>query len=144
MDAIDRLGLLANLQKEFCELNHGFNSHREEHPAVDYIIQPFGYNVNKIEEVSMREMLIPVCAECAEALQGNKWTLLYCFECCSSQWIYREFAKNHYRHHILWLKGCPECTSKFGGLFFSDLEAIVKTANFTEKNLHESRKKEEL
>ena len=130
MDAIDKLGLLANLQGESCELNHGPNTRREKHPAVDYIIQPFGYNVNEIEEVSVREMLVPVCAECAEALRGNEWTLFYCFECCSSHWVYRAFARNRYRHHILWLKGCPECASEFAGLYFSDLESIVEVPHF--------------
>ena len=46
MNAIDHLGLLAQLENEFCEFYHAPKPHNERHPAVDYIIQPFGYNVN--------------------------------------------------------------------------------------------------
>ena len=53
-------------------------------------------------------------------LIGEEWTLLYCFECNASRWVNRELAKNSYRHHILWLRGCPECNSAFGGLYFND------------------------
>ena len=124
MDAINTLGLLAQLEEEYCELNHGPGTHNERRPAVDYIIQPFGYNVNEIEEVAMREMIVPVCIECAKALQGNEWTLFYCFECCSSQWVYKKFTKNRYRHNILWLRGCPECSEEFGGLYFTEYKAL--------------------
>jgi len=133
MEAIDRLALLANLENEFCELNHGPKTHRDKRPAVDYIIQPFGYNVNEIEEVAVREMIVPVCAECADALQGDDWTLFYCFECCSSQWVHRKFARNRYRHNILWLRGCPECSTEFGGLYFSDLKAVVDNPFFVSR-----------
>lgn len=130
MNAIDILGLLAQLVDETCELNHGPGTHDEKRPAVDYIIQPFGYTVNEIEEVSVREMIVPVCTDCSEALQGNDWTLFYCLECCSSQWVYKKFAKNRYRHKILWLRGCPACSSEFGGLYFSDLQALVDNPVF--------------
>lgn len=130
MDAINHVGLMAQLGNEHCELNHGPETHSEKHPAVDYIIQPFGYNVNEIEEVSVRDMIVPVCAECAESLQGNDWTLLYCFECCSSQWINRSISKNRYRHSILWLHGCPKCSNEFGGLYFSDIKAIFENPVF--------------
>ena len=79
MDATEKLALLAQLETECCELNHGPDTHHEKRAAVDYIIQPFGYTVNDIEEVAVREMIVPVCAECAEALQGNDWTLFYCW-----------------------------------------------------------------
>ena len=125
MNAVDRLALLANLEEECCELNHGPDTGHLKIPAVDYIIQPFGYSASEIEEVAVRELVVPVCSDCASALQGNEWTLVYCFECCSSQWIYRRYAKNQYRHHILWLRGCPKCTYEFGGLYFSDLKALV-------------------
>ena len=130
MDAINQLGLMAQLDNEFCELNHGPKTHQEKRPAVDYIIQPFGYNVNEIEEVAVREMIVPVCTDCAEALQGNEWTLFYCFECCSSQWVNRRYAKNRYRHNILWMRGCPECSEEFGGLYFSDIKAIAENVLF--------------
>jgi len=130
MDAIDRLGLLAHLEDEYCELNHGPSTNHKKFPAVDYIIQPFGYTVNDIEEVAVREMIVPVCADCLKALQGNDWTLFYCFECCSSHWVYKKLAKNRYRHNILWLRGCPECSHEFGGLYFTDLKAITDNPLF--------------
>lgn len=133
MNAIDKLGLLAQLEHEFCELNHGPDTYLEKRPAVDYIIQPFGYNVNEIEEASVREMIVPVCTDCSEALQGDDWTLFYCFECCSSQWVYKKFAKNRYRHNILWLRGCPACSEEFGGLYFSDLKALVDRPVFVSR-----------
>lgn len=127
MDAISKFQLLADLTHEFCELNHGPATRRENFPACDYIIMPFGYKESSVVEVSVREMLVPVCLDCAMALQSGEWTLLYCFECCSSQWVYRQLAKNSYRHHILWLRGCPHCSSEseFGGLYFNDLGTIV-------------------
>lgn len=133
MNAVDILGLLAHLEEETCELNHGPETDNEKHPAVDYIIQPFGYTVNEIEEVGVREMIVPVCTDCSEALQGNDWTLFYCIECCSSQWVYRKFAKNRYRHKILWLRGCPECSREFGGLYFSDLRALIDNPVFVSR-----------
>ena len=116
----DRLRLLAELPNECCELNHGPDTRREVFPAVDYLVMPFGYHETEVAEVSVREMVIPVCRECAAALSGEEWTLLYCFECCSCQWVARAFSKNRYRHHILWLRGCPHCTEQFGGLYFND------------------------
>ena len=132
MDAIDKLGLLAQLDKECCELNHGPDTDHDKRAAVDYIIQPFGYTKNEVEEVAVREMTIPICAECAEALQGDDWTLFYCFECSSSQWVYREFTKNRYRHNILWLRGCPECSENLGGLYFTEIKsnALNQSVNF--------------
>ncbi len=124
----DRLRLLAELTHEFCELNHGPDTHREDYPAIDYLVMPFGYAEDEVVEVAAREIVIPVCGECIEALTGEEWTLLYCFDCCSSQWVYREFAKNNYRHHVLWLRGCPSCTSEFGGLYFNDYRAVTDEA----------------
>lgn len=130
MNEIDRLQLLSELSHEFCELNHGPNTRKEDHPASDYIVMPFGYAEDETTDVAAREMVIPVCAECAKALLGNEWTLFYCFECCSSQWVCRKFSKNRYRHHILWLRGCPHCASEFGGLYFTDLSCISDSAYF--------------
>ncbi|MDH4319107.1 MAG: hypothetical protein OEV64_11995 [Desulfobulbaceae bacterium] len=130
MDAIDTLGLLAQLEEESCELNHGPDTAHEKHPAVDYIIQPFGYSVNEVEDFTAREMVIPVCADCAGALHGDEWTLLYCFECNSSQWVSRKLANNRYRHSVLWLRGCPHCSEKFGGLYFTDFKAVVENPLF--------------
>ena len=124
MNAIDILALLAQLEEEHCELNHGPDTDRKMFPAADYIVQPFGYSVTELEEVAVREMVVAVCTECAETLQGNDWTLLYCFECCSRQWVHRKLSQNRYRHNILWLRGCPECSEEFGGLYFTEYKAL--------------------
>lgn len=130
MEGVDILGLLAELKGEYCELNHGTDSHNEKRIAVDYIIQPFGYTIADVEEVAVREMIVPVCAECAETLQGGDWTLFYCIECCSSHWVYKKFTQDRYKNNILWLRGCPECSEAFGGLYFSDFKAIVSNPMF--------------
>ncbi len=130
MDEIDRLQLLASLSEEFCELNHGPNTRREDFPASNYIITPIGYSNNEIEEVTARELVVPVCFDCAEALYGEEWTLLYCLECANSRWVCRAMAKNKYRHHLLWLKGCPDCSYEFGGLYFNDLQAVTTDKEF--------------
>jgi len=135
MHEVERLALLAQLGEEFCELNHGPGTRREDFPASDYLVMPFGYKESEVCDVAVRELVVPVCHECAQALLGNEWTLLYCFECASSQWIYRPKAKMHYRHHVLWLKGCPDCGGKFGGLYFSDLEAVAAEADLLGKHI---------
>lgn len=136
MNEIDKLQLMADLSHELCELNHGPNVSKENFPASDYIIMPFGYAENAITDVAVREMVVPVCHDCATALLGNEWTLLYCFECCSSQWVYRKLAKNSYRHHILWLRGCPHCTNEFGGLYFNDLQAVGDSVAFLKDHMN--------
>jgi hypothetical protein len=121
MDAIDKVRLMAELSNEYCSLNHGPGTQDEQFQAADYIIMPFGYKENDVEEVTVRELIVPVCFECALALKGNEWTLLYCFHCTENHWVYRKLAKNTYRHHILWLRGCPDCTNEFGGVYFTDV-----------------------
>lgn len=130
MNDIDRLQLLADLVEEHCELNHGPGTRGEDYPATDYIVLPFGYQQDEMLDVCVREVVIPVCHECVRALLGNEWTLLYCFECNESRWVYRGLAKNRYRHHILWLKGCPDCADTFGGLYFNDTPAVVGEVEF--------------
>ncbi|MDH4321627.1 MAG: hypothetical protein OEV73_09050 [Desulfobulbaceae bacterium] len=130
MNAIDKLHLLAELGESHCELNHGPGVDNKDCPAVDYIVLPFGYHDNEVVEVTARELVVPVCSECAEALSGDDWTLLYCFECNSSHWVYRPLAKNNYRHHLLLLRGCPECTNEFGGLYFNDLRGVSGELEF--------------
>ena len=115
MNATERLVLLAELEGEYCELHH-----KNKHHAVDYIVQPFGYRESEVVEVEKYERVIPICKECQALMCNNDWTLLYCFSCGESRWIHRPTAKNKYRHNILWLRGCPECSGQFGGLYFSD------------------------
>ena len=121
MDAIDKVKMMAELAHDHCSLNHGPDISNENIPAADYIVMPFGFEESVDKEIAVRELIIPVCFECVLALKGNEWTLLFCFECAESCWICRKLAKNRYRHHILWLRGCPYCTSTFGGLYFSDM-----------------------
>ncbi len=121
MDAIDKVTMMAELSHDHCSLNHGPGISNEHIPAADYIVMPMGYAEAAGKDIAVRELVIPVCFDCALALKGNEWTLLYCFECAESRWVYRKLAKNRYRHHILWLRGCPDCTNKFGGLYFTDI-----------------------
>ena len=120
MDATDKVKMMAELAHDYCSLNHGQDIRNENIPAADYIVMPFGYEESKDKEIAVRELIIPVCSECVQALKGNEWTLLFCFECAESRWVCRKLAKNRYRHHILWLRGCPDCTNAFGGLYFSE------------------------
>lgn len=119
MDTIDTIRLLVELEGEHCGLNHGPQTRAEDYPASDYIVIPFG-DTQQENPTSERNLVVPVCLDCAQALLGEEWTLLYCYECNTSHWLNRKLAKNNYRHHILWLKGCPDCTNKFGGLYFND------------------------
>ena len=121
MDEIDKVRLMAELHRDHCSLNHGPGTADDKVPAADYLVIPFGYEEKEGVEVAERELIIPVCFECALALKGAEWTLLYCFECTNNHWVYRSMAKSNYRHHILWLRGCPECSYEFGGLYFSDM-----------------------
>ena len=121
MNTIDKVRLLAELEESHCGLNHGPKTRLEDYPASDYIVIPFG-DTRKTTPSADRDMVVPVCLECAQALLGEEWTLLYCFECNASRWVYRSLAKNAYRHHVLWLRGCPDCTGKFGGLYFTDAD----------------------
>lgn len=120
MDTFNRLHLLAELDSEHCQLNHGPGVDTSRIAATDYLVQPVGYRERADCDIVTREMVVPVCFDCVQALQGEEWTLFYCLDCGESRWVCRQKAKNRYRHHVLWLKGCPECSSEFGGLYFSD------------------------
>jgi len=124
MDTIDTVRLLAELEGDHCGLNHGPKTRPEDYPASDYIVIPFGDTRKEIKTPD-RDLVVPVCLECAQALIGEEWSLLYCFECNASRWVYRARAKNAYRHHVLWLRGCPDCNNKFGGLFFNDADNLA-------------------
>ena len=124
MNTIDKVRLLSELEGEYCGLNHGPNTTAKQYPASDYIVIPFG-NTKETIQTPDRDLVVPVCLECAQALIGEEWTLLYCFECNASRWVCRSLAKNAYRHHILWLRGCPDCSNKFGGLYFNDADNLA-------------------
>jgi hypothetical protein len=125
MDQSERLVLLADLAESHCELNHGPGTDKNDYRAVNYIVIPMGYKENEIQEITKRELVVPVCQECINALLDNEWTLLYCFDCCQSQWVNRKWARNRYRHNILWLRGCPKCSNEFGGLYFNDMSGVI-------------------
>jgi hypothetical protein len=131
MDAIDKVRMMAELPFDHCNLNHGPGISNENIPAADYIVIPFGYREEEDIEVAERDLVIPVCYDCVQALKGDEWTLLYCFECAESRWICRKLAKNSYRHHILWLRGCPDCSRTFGGLYFTDMPSCSYSAYLT-------------
>jgi len=76
MHETDRLRLLADLAHEHCELNHGPGTRPEDFSASDYLVLPVGYPENDLCETTVREMVVPVCHECATALLGEEWTLL--------------------------------------------------------------------
>lgn len=120
MNAIDNLRMLSELKDEKCGLNHGPGTQAGDYPACNYIVVPIGSVREGDKALIESELVIPVCLGCAEALVLDAWTLLYCLECNNSKWVFRNYAKNIYRHHILWLKGCPDCSNVFGGLYFSD------------------------
>ncbi len=120
METIDKLRLSDELKNEHCVLNHGPGTKGEDYPAVDYLVVRIGETENIAKEASLHELVIPVCYECAQALLGNEWTLLYCIDCNSNQWVYRKLARLRYRHNVLWLRGCPKCTGKLRGLYFAD------------------------
>lgn len=99
-----------------CELNHG----PEEPPqAFDYLCLPLGITKCDVSEVK-HNLTIPICKECSLTIQGDEWILLYCIDCGNSRWIARKLAKHKYREqdHCLWLRGCPECSNRLGGLYF--------------------------
>ncbi len=120
MNTYDKLHMLIDLTTEYCGLNHGPDTRREDYPASNYIVIPFGYQENAVTEVSVRDLVIPICLECSQALTQDEWTLIYCFECNNSRWLLRKYAKNDYRHHIIFLHGCPDCSNEFGGLYFCE------------------------
>ena len=123
IDEIDLIALRAELGQATCELSHGPYDH-EPHQAVDFLVIPVGKtneNGNKLEN---SELVIPVCQDCVEALTGDEWTLLYCLDCNESQWVLRAVSRLNYRHHIIWLKGCPHCGEELRGIYFSDEDEI--------------------
>lgn len=119
---IDKIGLTAELTQSHCDLNHGPETNPEDFPATDFLVLPLGTNESEVVSNIENYLYIAVCMDCWEALQpsNKEWTLCYCVNCNESQWIARKYSKLHYRHKVLWLNGCPECGSKFGGLYFCD------------------------
>ena len=120
MNDAEKLIAKFDLIDNHCYLNHGPDIDTSEIESVEQLVCPIGYNESDIVTVVKRELIIPICEECANALCENEWLLIYCIECNNNHWINREYASNKYHpsDHIIWLKGCPECTKKFGGIYF--------------------------
>ena len=87
-----------------CCLDHKDNIKRQ---AVEHLCQRFKDKHGQIDMLK-----IPICAECAQALCGDEWVLLYCIYCNRSQWIYRPMAKLQYGKdvHVVWMDICPWCS----------------------------------
>ncbi len=125
----DEAAIAATIVDASCELNHGPATVASDYPAVDAFVIPIGRQLSEMEYEEVRKLVIPVCKDCAESLSGDEWTLIYCLKCSGNHWINRALARLKYRHHVLWLSGCPECGGKFGGLYFAD-QAIPAAKDF--------------
>lgn len=123
IDEIDAIGLQADLAHSYCQLNHGPRD-TVPHNAVDYLILPVGKQDSQGRVSEAADLVIPICSDCLTGLNDESWTLLYCLDCNQSQWILRELAKMDYRHHVIWLKGCPTCGRNFGGIYFNDSQPL--------------------
>lgn len=98
----------AELENETCNLKHSKEDPAENHPAVEYLCQRLG---NKKTDTVYQEIRVPVCLECAEAIDNPNWILMYCIFCFKSQWVYRPFAKYNYPpgNLVYFLDVCPFC-----------------------------------
>jgi hypothetical protein len=117
MDPFGKLILLSELENAYCQLDHGPFSQREDHPAVDYVVCPLGYK--DAAEPGLQQLTIPVCRCCVDGLHADEWTLLFCLNCLANKWILRPIARLKYQHNLIWLGACPECSKKFGGIYFN-------------------------
>lgn len=115
MDAIDKLAILAELDSDHCQLHHGAGTNKEDYKAIDVIVKEF-----QNEAGHSKHLYIPICKYCADKMSDSNWILMYCFECDANRWVDRRMAKQNYspEHSTLWLRGCPDCTGDFGGLYF--------------------------
>jgi len=117
MDMLDerlqKLTAIIDLEETTCGLKHSVADPSENHPAVDYLCQDFGYDLDG-NVITDARIQIPVCEECVEALYGNEWVLCYCTECMSSQWILKSKSKITFKPdtHVIWMKECPVCYSE--------------------------------
>lgn len=109
MDKIDQAGLEANLAAGLdCALSHeGWEP--DEPMAIDYIVIDIGKKLNKNQEEVVDHFVIPVCAECHDAMLDDLWTCVYCSECHDSKWIGRPWSKNKLQHDLIISVGCQNC-----------------------------------
>lgn len=111
MDTTEYIHNVLELQDEICHLKHSVMDPAENHPAVDYLCQHIGHAESEDSSVVDYTLQIPICQECAEALQGDEWVLLFCLNCCKSQWVLRVLAKIMYpkEQHVVFMEDCPCC-----------------------------------
>jgi len=113
MEETDRLHIMAELEGSNCDLEH---HDKIEHPAVDSIIVPMGFQESEGVYVQDSHFTIFVCEECMKSLcdPNDGWTLMYCLNCNNSQWIFVPYTTNpeKYTQKINWLKKCPKCKEK--------------------------------
>ncbi|RKZ10842.1 hypothetical protein DRQ25_01670 [Candidatus Fermentibacteria bacterium] len=112
-EGLQKLIATVDLEGTTCGLKHSAEDPSEDHPAVDYLCQNLGYDLDgniMIDAI----IQIPVCEECANALYGAEWVLCYCTECMSSQWILKSKSKVRFDNdvHVIWMKECPVCYSE--------------------------------
>ena len=119
IDDTDKAGLFAELVNQQCSLQHNDQS---DNPAVDYIVCPMGIKESDVIENIQAYHSIPICKECAEALQDKDWVLIFCYKCTKSQWVYKPLSKIYYSDdtHIIWIEGCPECSKKAKRVIHND------------------------
>lgn len=114
MEATEKLGMMAEMQSEHCNLSHGPGVDTSEISAVDWLLIPIGHLETK--RVT-GELAIPMCAECVDYLLDDNWVLLYCVECLESQWVYKPLAKLKYEKNIVLNVGCKNCSNRTKKVF---------------------------
>ena len=117
-NAIEDFQAILELKGEKCHLKHSPHDLAENHQAVDFICQDIGREIMTDDgimvEVLEATLRIPICKECAEALYGDDWVLLYCVGCNNSQWVCKRLSSRVYADglHIKWVDMCPNCYNK--------------------------------
>lgn len=113
---------VAELSERTCALNHKHDPCGVP-PACNYLVVPMG-----IKGARSGEHIIPICGTCQDSLtdESSPWVLLYCMTCCESQWIDERISRLSYLNRrtntstkILWFTGCPKCSGRLEGLYFS-------------------------
>ena len=98
-----------------CDLFH--EDEFENIQSITAISVPFGADGHHSDD-----LILGLCDRCYSRLQDDRWMLIYCYECNGSRWIYKPEAKMEYRKdtEIIWLRGCPDCSNKFGAAYFTN------------------------
>ena len=137
MNELDKISLMREIITGNipCDLNHGKGYEGMFIQAIDYLTLPMG--IIKSETIS-NHLVFAICKECIEALQSDEWVLLVCSACGATRWVNRNFSKLQYinaesgnGYDLLLLDGCPDCSGKFGGIFYFQHEQVIgdKTIN---------------